>query len=189
LSGEPIDRPARLSIESDSRGRRGYHRGPMDLQAILSALTSLALIGGAFIAVLQLRGLRAQRHLEQVLRAYQPFLEENLTRAYWHVHHWDFRTYEDFAARATLEDWTDLDQVTTFFEMMGVMYKRGVADIDLLDDLFAGSAVLMWSRIAPLIRGYREAFNVRDYGLRFEALAVALDARLTARGEPHAAIS
>jgi hypothetical protein len=161
----------------------------MDLQSILSAATSVALILGVFIALQQLRGLREQRHLEQVLRAYQPFLEENLTRAYWRVHHWDYRTYDDFAARATLEDWTDLDQVATFFEMMGVMYKRGVAEIDLLDDLFAGSAVLMWSKVAPLIRGYREAHNVHDYGLRFQALAVALDARLTARGEPHASIA
>jgi hypothetical protein len=193
LSGEPIEAVGRVSIDGGftrvSRFGRGYHRGPMEPLQILSALASLALISGVFIALLQLRGLRAQRHLEQVLRAYQPFLEENLTRAYWHVHHWDYRAYEDFAARATTEDWTDLDQVTTFFEMMGVMYKRGVADIDLLDDLFAGSAVLMWSRVAPLVRGYRDAFNVRDYGLRFEVLAVALDARLTARGEPHASIA
>ena len=160
-----------------------------ELRDTLGALSSVALILGVFIAVMQLNGLRAQRHLEQVLRAYQPFLEENLTRAYWRVHHWDYRAYDDFAARATVEDWTDLDQVTTFFEMMGVMYKRGVADIDLLDDLFAGSAVLMWSRVAPLVSGYRDAFNVHDYGLRFEALAHALDRRLTERGEPHAEIS
>ena len=161
----------------------------MDVREVLTALSSLALIVGVFVGVLQLRGLRAQRHLEQVLRAYQPFLEENLTRAYWRVHHWDYRTYEHFAARATLEDWTDLDQVATFFEMMGVMYKRGVAEIDLLDDLFAGSAVLMWSKVAPIVRGYREAHKVHDYGLRFEALAVALDRRLTERGEAHASIA
>jgi hypothetical protein len=78
-----------------------------------------------------------------------------------------------------------MDQVTTFFEMMGVFYKRGVADLDLLDDLFAGSLLLMWSKVAPLVRGYRGAHDVHDYGLRFELLAKALDARLTARGEPH----
>ena len=161
----------------------------MDLLQILSALASLALIGGVFVAILQLRGLRAQRHLEQVLRAYMPFLEENLTRAYWHVHNWDYRTFEDFQQRAALEDWTDMDQVTTFFEMMGVMYSRGVAELSLLDDLFAGSVVLMWSRLSPLIHGYREEANVHDYGLRFELLAKALDERLTARGQPHVAIS
>jgi hypothetical protein len=160
----------------------------LDLLQILSALTSVALIGGVFVAILQLRGLRAQRHLEQVLRAYMPFLEENLTRAYWHVHNWDYRTFEDFRQRATVEDWTDMDQVTTFFEMMGVMYSRGVAELSLLDDLFAGSVVLMWARLAPLIHGYREWANVHDYGLRFELLAKALDQRLTARGQPHVAI-
>ena len=92
----------------------------MEPLQILSAAASVALIGGVFIAILQLRGLRSQRHLEQVLRAYQPFLEENLTRAYWHVHNWEFRSYEDFRRRASIEDWTDMDQVTTFFEMMGV---------------------------------------------------------------------
>ena len=160
----------------------------MEPLQVLSAATSVALIIGVVIAVLQLRGLRAQRHLEQVLRAYMPFLEENLTRAYWHVHTWDYRTWEDFQARATLDDWTDMDQVTTFFEMMGVFYARGVAGLDLLDDLFAGSLLLMWSKLSPLIHGYRETENVHDYGLRFEYLAKALDQRLTERGEPHVAI-
>lgn len=160
----------------------------MEPLQVLSAMASIALIIGVVIGVLQLRGLRAQRHVDQVLRAYMPFLEENLTRAYWHVHNWDYATWDDFARRATLDDWTDLDQVTTFFEMMGVMHKRGVAELSLLDDLFAGSLLLMWSKLAPLVRGYRAAHNVHDYGLRFEALAQALDARLTARGQAHARI-
>lgn len=156
-----------------------------DLRDVLSIIGSLALIVGVVVGVLQLRGLREQRQVEHVMRGYMPFLEENLTRAYWRVHNWDFASFEDFKARATLDDWTDLDQVTTFFEMMGVFYKRGVAKIDHLDDLFAGSLLLTWGKLAPLIRGYRAHASVSDYGLRFEGLAQALDARLTARAEPH----
>ena len=159
----------------------------MELKDILASLASIAIVSGVFVGLMQLRNLRGQRHDEMVLRAYMPFLEENLVRAYWRVHHWDYATFEDFAARASLDDWTDMDQVTTFFEMMGVFHKRGVAKLDLLDDLFAGSLLLMWSKLAPLIRGYREHATVHDYGLRFEGLARALDARLTARGEAHAA--
>jgi hypothetical protein len=158
----------------------------MDVQQLLGSLASIAIVTGVIVAALQLRALRAQRQQEMVLRAYVPFLEENLVRAYWRVHNWDYTTYADFEARASLEDWTDMDQVTTFFEMMGVFYKRGVAKLDLLDDLFAGSLLLMWSKLGPLIRGYRMATTVPDYGLRFEALARDLDARLTARGEVHA---
>lgn len=160
----------------------------MELREVLGTLTSLAVLVGVGVAILQLRALRTQRQVEGVLRAYMPFLEENLTRAYWRVHNWNYTTYEQFQRDATLDDWTDLDQVTTFFEMMGVLYKRGMAKLDLLDDLFAGSLVLSWTKVAPLVRGYRLAANVHDYGLRFEALARALDEHMTAHGEPHVAV-
>jgi hypothetical protein len=160
----------------------------MDIRDLLASIGSIALIVGVVVGILQLRALRSQRQLEVVLRAYEPFLQEPLTRAYWRVHNWEYETFAEFQRKATLEDWTDLDQVTTFFEMMGVMHKRGVAKLDILDDLFAGSLVLMWSKVAPFVRGYRETANVHDYGVRFEALAKALDARLTARGEGHAPI-
>lgn len=157
-----------------------------ELRDVLAVIGSCAVIVGVAIAILQLRALRAQRQTEQVMRAYMPFLEENLTRAYWRVHNWDHASFEEFLGSATLDDWTDLDQITTFFEMMGVFYKRGVASLSLLDDLFAGSLTLMWAKLAPLIRGYRVHSNVHDYGRRFEALAKALDQRLTERGEAHA---
>jgi hypothetical protein len=158
------------------------------VREILGVLGSIALVVGVCVGVLQLRALRHQRQLDMVLRAYEPFLQEPLTRAYWRVHNWEYESFADFQRKATLDDWTDLDQVTTFFEMMGVMYKRGVAKLDLLDDLFAGSLVLMWSKVAPLVRGYRETENVHDYGVRFQALAEALHARLEARGDQHSAM-
>ena len=160
----------------------------MEIREVLGALGSVAVMIGVVVGILQLHGLRTQRQLELVLRAYEPFLQEPLTRAYWRVHNWEYETFAEFQRKATLEDWTDLDQVTTFFEMMGVMYKRGVAKLDVLDDLFAGSVVMMWSKVAPFVRGYRESATVHDYGVRFEALAHALEARLKARGEPHVAI-
>ena len=160
----------------------------MELREVLGTLSSIAVLVGVGIAILQLHGLRTQRQVEAVMRAYMPFLEENLTRAYWRVHNWSYTSFEQFQREATLDDWTDLDQVTTFFEMMGVLYKRGTAKLDLLDDLFAGSLVLTWSKVAPLVRGYRDAANVHDYGLRFEALALALHERLDALGEPHVAV-
>ena len=156
-----------------------------DVREFLGAVGSIALIVGVIVAALQLRRLQSQRQEEMVLRAYTPFFAEDLTRAYWRVHNWSYTTWDEFQNRASLDDWTDLDQVTTFFEMMGVFYKRGIAKLDLLDDLFAGSLLLMWSKVAPLVRGYRADANVYDYGLRFELLAKALDARLTARGEAH----
>jgi hypothetical protein len=160
----------------------------VDPLQILSGLGSLALIVGIGIALLQLRGIRTQQQEELVIRAYAPFLDTELTRAYWRVQAWTYPTFEAFASAATIEDWATLDQVATYFEMMGVLYKRGHASLDLLDDLLAGSVLASWRKLGPLIGGYRQREQTPDYAQWFEHLARALDARLTELGEPHPAL-
>jgi len=157
----------------------------MDIVQVLSALGSVALIVGIVIGLVQLRGLRTQRQEELVIRAYSPFLDTALTRAYWRVHTWEFVNFEAFQARATVDDWTAFDQVATYFEMMGVLHKRGLARLDIIDDLFAGSLLVTWRLMAPFIKDYRQQLNVPDYAQWFEHLAVALDKRLTRLGEVH----
>jgi hypothetical protein len=160
----------------------------MDPLQVLSGLGSLALIVGIAIALLQLRSLRTQRQEELVIDAYAPFLDTVFTQGYWRVQNWSFTDFETFATMATLEDWAAFDQVATFFEMMGVLYKRGHAQLDLLDDLFAGSLLITWRKLAPLVRGYRQREGMPDYAQWFEHLARALDHRLTELGEVHPTI-
>ncbi len=160
----------------------------MDPIQVLSGLGSLALIIGIAIGLLQLRSIRTQRQEELVIRAYAPFLDTDLTRAWWRIQTWPFRSFEEFAAGATIDDWTTFDQVATYFEMMGVLYKRGHASLDLLDDLFASTVLVSWRKLGPLIVGYRQREGMPDYGQWFEHLARALDARLTRLGEAHPAI-
>jgi hypothetical protein len=159
----------------------------MDVAQFLSSLGGIALIVGIGVGLFQLRDLSRQRQEEMVVRAYTPWFDAALTLGYWRVHRWNFDSFEAFDAAATLEDRTSFDQVATFFEMMGVLYKRGVASLDLLDDLFAGTVLITWNKIAPLVRGYRVRESVPDYGQWFEHLAHALDQRLTDLKEPHPA--
>jgi hypothetical protein len=161
----------------------------VDVVQVLSALGSVALIVGIGIGLVQLRGLRTQRQEELVIRAYSPLLDTALTQAYWRIHTWDFETFADFQARASVDDWSALDQVATYFEMMGVLYKRGHAKLDLLDDLYAGSLLITWRKVGPFIIGYRAQANLPDYAQWFERLARALDKRLTELGEVHPSLN
>lgn len=58
----------------------------MDPLQILFRLGSVARIIGIGIALVQLCSLRTQRQEELVIRAYAPFLDTELTRAWWRVH-------------------------------------------------------------------------------------------------------
>ena len=161
----------------------------MDVVQALSALGSIALIIGIVVGILQLRSLATQRQEEMVIRSYDPFMDEAFTRAYWRVQAWDFETFDAFQAQARVDDWATLDLVATFFEMMGVLYKRKLAKLDLIDDLMAGSLLVTWQKLAPLIEGYRVSASVPDYAQWFEHLAQQLDARLTSLGEAHPSIA
>jgi hypothetical protein len=161
----------------------------MDLVQALSALGSLALVVGIVVGVVQLHITNRQRREELVLRLYAPFYDPAFQRAYWDIQRWTFDDFEAFDAAATVDQLTTLDTVGTYFEMMGFLYERGVAKLDFLDDLLASQVLICWSKVAPLIYGFRAKENSPDWGEHFEALAVALDRRLTALGEVHKSIS
>jgi hypothetical protein len=160
----------------------------MDPVQTLSALGSVALIVGIGVGLLQLRALAKQRQEEMVLRLYSPFFDPTFARAYWQDQAWDFPDLATFEAQATLEDMATLDVVETFFEMMGLLYKRGLASIELLDDLLASPVLVTWNKLAPIEMGYRAKYDSPDWAEWFEKLARALDSRLTELGEPHMSV-
>jgi hypothetical protein len=154
----------------------------LDILSLLSALGSIALIGWIVIAVIQLRLQYVQRREEIVLRLYEPLLSEPLTRAYWRVQTWPFGDHAAFVAGATLDDRVAFDQVATFYETMGVLHRRGVAGLSLLDELLTESIFEAWDRCAPIVRGERERSGTPQKYAAFERLVGLLEGHLAARG-------
>ena len=160
----------------------------MDAVQVLSALGNVAVVLALIVALVQLHGLAKQRQEEMVLRVYAPFFDPEFSKAYWMVQTWRYTTFEQFDAEATLDEKAALNVVRMLFETMGLMYERGLADIDFLDDLLSSPTLMTWSKIAPIMYGYRAKANAPDWSRWHEALAVALAKRLTDSGRPHPAI-
>lgn len=161
----------------------------MDFIQVLSALGNVAVILGIVLGLIQLRALAHQRQEDMVLRAYEPFLDPDFSRAFWQVQTWKYTTFEQFEAEATLDDQVTLDVVSMQFETMGLLYKRGLAKLDFLDDLVAEPTLMTWNKIAPLVYGFRAREQVPGWSQWHEGLARAFDRRLTELGEPHPAIA
>jgi hypothetical protein len=152
------------------------------LPAILSSLGSVALIFWIVLAVVQLRLTQLQRREEIVMRLYEPLLSEPLTRAYWHVQTWAFADYPSFQASATIDDRVDFDQVATFYETMGVLQHRGVAGLELLDELLTESIFDAWDACRPIVLGERARTNTPQKYAFFEGLVGLLEIRLAEKG-------
>ena len=91
---------------------------------------------------------------------------------------WKFKTYKQFVANATKEDHLALWVVGLLFEMMGLLYKRNLAPLDLLDDMLSGNLIRAWERSEPAILGMRQALHEPQVGEWFEYLYRAMEKRL-----------
>ena len=134
----------------------------MSLSEATSIFANVSVIAGIVFGLLQLRQVARQRQEEMVLRAFTPFTDAAFSRAFWTVMTWKYTTLEQLEREGTIEDQVALDVVAMQFEMMGMLYHRGLARLELLDDLLAESALMTWNRIAPIVYGYRAKYGVAN---------------------------
>ena len=151
-----------------------------DLGSILGAA---AVIVGASIGLFQLRNFLQLRQIDVVIRLYSTFGDDSFQRCYWRVQRWNYQTFEDFDKNASQDDYEAWFRVSVFFENMGLLYKRGLAKIELLDDLLSGPILLSWEKVKPITIGYRKKNNLKQIAEWHEYLYDAMKERLIALGE------
>jgi hypothetical protein len=149
------------------------------LQGILSIAAPLAVTIGVIIALLQLRNQNRLRQLEIVMRLYSTFGQEGFICHYNRIAAWDYTTYEQYRERGSEEDATALLVVGVFFENMGLLLKRELATIDLLDDLLSSPILESWPRVRPIAQGVREQYGHPAWFEWYEFLYDSMYKRIT----------
>lgn len=152
------------------------------VQKILSIASSLALICGVIIALVQLRAQQGVKQMEVVMRLYQSFGEEGFVRHFSRVSSWRYKTYAAFKEESTPDDFVSLMVVSVFFENMGLLLKRKYASIDLLDDLLSGPVMDIWPKVGPIWAGLRGEFHHPAWAEWFEYFHDAMATRMAKLG-------
>ena len=75
----------------------------------------------------------------------------------------EFKDFADYVKKhgADIEVRTALYSVGIFFEGIGVLAKRKLINMDLVDDLFSAPLSQTWGRMGPIVKGMREQENRR----------------------------
>ncbi len=144
------------------------------LKQVLTFVSPLAVSLGVVIALLQLRNQHRLRQIDTVMRLYSRFGEDSFVRHFNRVTNWSFASYEDYLEKGTEEVYVSLTVVTVFFEGMGLLLKRKLAPIDLLDDLLSGPILLAWPKARPIWLGFRAHYGVPAAAEWFEFLHDAI---------------
>jgi len=134
----------------------------VDIQTISIAIASAGVFAAAIYYILQLRHQSRMRQTDLVVRLYSAFSGKELQEAYFETAYgFEFADYDDFMKkyRMPAKPILPLWQIGKFFDGVGVLLRRKLVDIGLVDDLFHAEATIIWKKVKPLIEGRRKELN------------------------------
>jgi hypothetical protein len=141
----------------------------MDVQTVTVIIAGISVIIGVINSILSSR--RAEKNDEQTLETRQAQLymqiynrwnSRDLVNAYVNTRYvYQWKDYDDFIAKyhppVNPEASTNFTMMAYFFEGLGVLVKKGLIDISLVEDLLSQRVIWYWENIAaPNVEKVRE---------------------------------
>jgi hypothetical protein len=133
---------------------------PMELgiTEISAVIAAAGLLVGVAYYVLDMRHQSKVRQTDMVMRLYATFGSTEFLKAYQTIMGAEFEDYEDYLKRysTNADVRLALMSVGTYFEGIGMLVKRKLVSMDLIDDLLNANILSTWEKIKPIAIGMRK---------------------------------
>ena len=131
------------------------------LQTVSIAIASAGVFAAAVYYIFQIRHQSKLRQTDMVLRLYATFGSTEFQKAYQIIKGLEFEDYADYVKRYSInaEVKAAFMSVGVFFEGIGVLVKRKLVNMDLVDDLLSSDIVSTWEKMKPVAEGERKKFG------------------------------
>ena len=135
----------------------------LDLQTLLTYLSLVSIPVGIFYYMMTLRNQSKTRETQLFMEIYNKFNESvEKTQDWKELVTLEFDGYADFMERygpgKNPRTWASLYYTMMFYEGMGILVKRGLIDIEMVEDFMSGVVMSFWGRYGPILKehGQRE---------------------------------
>jgi hypothetical protein len=144
----------------------------VDIQTLSIAIASASVVVGVAYYALQIRHQSKVRQTDLVMRLYDKFGSTEFQKAYQMILAMEYEDYGDYVKRyrPDLEIRAAGMTVNTFFEGIGLLVKRKLASIELVDELLGGAIELTWEKRKLITEGSRQRFSSPSLWEWFEYL-------------------
>ena len=138
----------------------------VDVQTVSIAIASAGVFVAAVYYIFMLRHQRKMRQTDLLMRLHTITTTKEMMQAAQKFVSADFKDYDDFVRKygslySEGEVQTAYLMIGEFFEGIGVLLKNGLADIDLITQLFGVES--FWMKMKPLAEGGRKQGNPSSY--------------------------
>jgi hypothetical protein len=150
----------------------------VDITEISAIVVALGVAVGVVYYVLDIRHQRQMRQTEIETRQanlfmeiYDHYCDEDFLRKLNEILRWSWKDYDDFiqkyGTRMNPEAFAKFDSVGTYFKGIGVLLKKNLIDLDLVDELMGTAIRIYWEKISSLAEGLRASFPRSLEGLEY----------------------
>jgi hypothetical protein len=146
----------------------------IDIQTISIAIASASVVAGVVYYALQLRHQNRMRQTDLVTRLYSVFATEEFQKEMFTLMtDMEIKDYNTFRKKYAV----NVPPTGLFFEEVGVLLGRKLADIGLISNLFGPLAMGLWEKMKPIAEDARRQLNSPGFGGGFEYLYNELQKR------------
>jgi hypothetical protein len=167
------------------------------LQTLLTFVTLISVLVGVFYHIMTLRNTRKNQEFQletRQMNSYLTFLSKpELIMAFndvVYIHKWkDYNEWlEKYSAFANPEEFNKLWLVLDFLNGMGVLVRKGLIDMEIIAEQWAGGVIEAWVRLQPIILEWRnlgEDYFVNSFEYLYEESKKILPNYVLWREHPH----
>jgi hypothetical protein len=130
---------------------------------IPSIVAAVSVIVALFLGIRQLRHIVNNRQAQLFMQLYDRYSSEEFLNDFTTIIGLQWTDFDDYWEKYGLENNKDIalkiHSTGSYFEGVGVLVKRGLISVEMVDDLMSGSIIRYWEKMCPMIIEQREMFN------------------------------
>jgi hypothetical protein len=123
-------------------------------------LTGLGLTASILYYTLVLRNQNKTREAQLFMSLYETYRSLEFRNQQVQIGTQQWTDFEDFWAKygpfANPDAWSNWQSVAGFFNGLGVLLKKGLIDVDMLEELFSSVTFASWIVMEPIVIGFRK---------------------------------
>jgi hypothetical protein len=128
----------------------------VDIQTVSIVVASVGVFAASVYYILQIRHQTKLRQTDLIMRLYSAYGTREFLEGMWKVLNLETVNYEDYAKT---QDLTAASEVGVFFEGLGILLKRKIVDISLVDDLYSSTIIMSWEKTKPIWEILRKQYG------------------------------
>ena len=95
-----------------------------------------------------------------LMELYQAYRDPQFAQVWTEVLEQEYTDFDDYWKKFGMETnptaWTKWQSVARVFHGIGILVKRNMVDIDLVEELMGTMVAVSWNRMGPIVFGFRE---------------------------------